>query len=112
MLGCENLNLLWSSDIHFMNQAVHLFSCWIHHFGKGYGVILEMIADSPNGTGLQVGRPRPVLVYQLYCSFQGCEFTVRVSFLEIYNEELIDLLGAESVENPRLKIYEDNVKKV
>lgn len=43
---------------------------------------------------------------------QGCEFTVRVSFLEIYNEELIDLLGAESVENPRLKIYEDNVKKV
>lgn len=44
--------------------------------------------------------------------FQGSEFTVRVSFLEIYNEELIDLLGAESVENPRLKIYEDTTKKV
>lgn len=43
---------------------------------------------------------------------QECEFTVRVSFLEIYNEELIDLLGAESVENPRLKIYEDAGKKV
>ena len=37
---------------------------------------------------------------------------MRVSFLEIYNEELIDLLGAESVENPRLKIYEDATKKV
>jgi len=37
---------------------------------------------------------------------------VRVSFLEIYNEELTDLLGAESVENPRLKIYEDNLRKV
>jgi len=37
---------------------------------------------------------------------------VRVSFLEIYNEELIDLLGADSVENPRLKIYEDNLRKV
>ena len=36
---------------------------------------------------------------------------MRVSFLEIYNEELIDLLGAESVENPRLKIYEDVSKK-
>ena len=35
-----------------------------------------------------------------------------MSFLEIYNEELIDLLGAESVENPRLKIYEDSTKKV
>ena len=38
------------------------------------------------------------------CCFKGSEFTVRVSFLEIYNEELIDLLGAESVDNPRLKI--------
>jgi len=37
---------------------------------------------------------------------------VRVSFLEIYNEELTDLLGAESVENPRLKIYEDILRKV
>lgn len=37
---------------------------------------------------------------------------MRVSFLEIYNEELTDLLGAESVENPRLKIYEDNLRKV
>ena len=37
---------------------------------------------------------------------------MRVSFLEIYNEELIDLLGADSVENPRLKIYEDNLRKV
>ncbi len=35
-----------------------------------------------------------------------------MSFLEIYNEELIDLLGAESVDNPRLKIYEDTTKKV
>ena len=34
-----------------------------------------------------------------------------MSFLEIYNEELIDLLGAESVENPRLRIYEDQTRK-
>ena len=37
---------------------------------------------------------------------------MRVSFLEIYNEELIDLLGADAVENPRLKIYEDATRKV
>ena len=35
-----------------------------------------------------------------------------MSFLEIYNEELIDLLGAESVDNPRLRIYEDASRKV
>ena len=37
---------------------------------------------------------------------------MRVSFLEIYNEELTDLLGAEAVDNPRLKIYEDTTRKV
>ena len=30
--------------------------------------------------------------------------------MEIYNEEIVDLLGAENIENPRLRIYED--KKV
>ena len=35
---------------------------------------------------------------------------MRVSYMEIYNEELIDLLGAEVADNPRLRIYED--KKV
>ena len=48
----------------------------------------------------------------LYVGLKDGEFTVRVSFLEIYNEELTDLLGAESGENPRLKIYEDNLRKV
>lgn len=39
------------------------------------------------------------------------EFSVRVSFLELYNEELFDLLG--STEDPlRLRIYEDISKKV
>lgn len=36
---------------------------------------------------------------------------MRVSFLEMYNEELFDLLG--STDDPlRLRIYEDNAKKV
>ena len=42
---------------------------------------------------------------------QEVEFSVRVSFLELYNEELFDLLG--SSEDPlKLKIYEDNTRKV
>lgn len=36
---------------------------------------------------------------------------MRVSFLEMYNEELFDLLG--STDDPlRLRIYEDSTKKV
>ncbi|XP_037089188.1 kinesin-like protein KLP2, partial [Pollicipes pollicipes] len=41
---------------------------------------------------------------------QGVEFTVRVSFLELYNEELFDLLGPET-DTTRLRLYEDASKK-
>ena len=42
---------------------------------------------------------------------QEVEFSVRVSFLELYNEELFDLLG--SSEDPlKLRIYEDSARKV
>ena len=36
---------------------------------------------------------------------------MRVSFLELYNEELFDLLGS-SIDPLRLKIYEDSARKV
>lgn len=39
------------------------------------------------------------------------EYSVRVSFLELYNEELFDLLST-GVDNSRLRIFEDSAKKV
>lgn len=39
------------------------------------------------------------------------EYSVRVSFLELYNEELFDLLST-GVDNSRLRIFEDSSKKV
>ena len=47
----------------------------------------------------------------LFSQSQECEFSVRVSFLELYNEELFDLLGS-SIDPLRLKIYEDSSRKV
>ncbi|KAK2712029.1 hypothetical protein QYM36_010905, partial [Artemia franciscana] len=41
---------------------------------------------------------------------QELEFTVRVSFVELYNEELFDLLSAES-DLSKLRLYEDSTKK-
>lgn len=41
---------------------------------------------------------------------ENVEFSVRVSFLELYNEELFDLLS--STDLSRLRLYEDNSKKV
>ncbi|KAH6927203.1 hypothetical protein HPB50_000835 [Hyalomma asiaticum] len=41
---------------------------------------------------------------------QDLEFTIKVSFLELYNEELFDLLSAHE-DTSRLKIYEDSSRK-
>ncbi|XP_067935963.1 kinesin-like protein KIF11-B [Watersipora subatra] len=39
-----------------------------------------------------------------------CEFSMRVSYLELYNEELFDLLGASECET-KMRIYDDSNKK-
>ena len=39
------------------------------------------------------------------------EYSVRVSFLELYNEELFDLLSTGN-DNSRLRIFEDAARKV
>lgn len=42
---------------------------------------------------------------------QNVEFSVRVSFLELYNEELFDLLTSQD-DTQRLRIFEDSARKV
>lgn len=42
---------------------------------------------------------------------QKVEFSVRVSFLELYNEELFDLLTSQD-DIQRLRIFEDSARKV
>lgn len=41
---------------------------------------------------------------------EGYEFSVRVSLLEIYNEELFDLLSTD--DSAKLRIFEDSARKV
>ena len=41
---------------------------------------------------------------------EGYEYSVRVSLLEIYNEELIDLLSTD--DSAKLRIFEDSARKV
>ena len=55
--------------------------------------------------------------YQLpdICVFppqQVSEFSIRVSFLELYNEELFDLLSPGEETGNRLRIFEDSARKV
>lgn len=39
----------------------------------------------------------------------GSEYSVKVSFIELYNEELRDLLGVE--DDKKVKLFEDTAKK-
>ncbi|VDK84093.1 unnamed protein product [Litomosoides sigmodontis] len=39
------------------------------------------------------------------------EFSVRVSYVELYNEELYDLLGSAELGHARLRLFEDSVRK-
>lgn len=50
--------------------------------------------------------------YTCACTFQKSEFTVRVSFLELYNEELFDLLSTSDHSTTKLRIFEDATRKV
>lgn len=40
------------------------------------------------------------------------EFSIRVSFLELYNEELFDLLSPGEDSGTKLRIFEDSARKV
>jgi kinesin family protein 11 len=40
------------------------------------------------------------------------EYSVRVSYVELYNEELYDLLGASDIQQNRLRIFDDPIHKV
>ena len=53
--------------------------------------------------------PRSVAhVFQILNSISNCEYSVKISFIELYNEELSDLL---SDSNEKLRIYEDPAHK-
>ncbi|KAM7541233.1 hypothetical protein Aperf_G00000044868 [Anoplocephala perfoliata] len=54
----------------------------------------------------------PRALNQIFSTLEsmGCDFSVRVSFLELYNEELYDLLSAGD-DTVRLAIYDDSNKK-
>ena len=48
----------------------------------------------------------------LYIMQKVSEFSIRVSFLELYNEELFDLLSPGEDSGAKLRIFEDSARKV
>ncbi|KAI9010400.1 kinesin motor domain-containing protein [Phycomyces nitens] len=77
--------------------------------GKTYGLTIELIVCLDNGNKAQPGViPRAVNDVFNYISedHHGREYLLRVSYLEIYNERIRDLLGEDST-GPQPEIHED-----
>ena len=67
----------------------------IHHIFQG---LQRQVSDDAQRTGR-----RPSLF-----AFQYVDYTVKITYLELYNEELTDLLADVTNEQPeKIKIYED-----
>jgi len=98
-----------------VDEALAGFNCTIFAYGQtgtGKTHTMEGIIDSEADAGIV---PRSVKTILETLEASGSEFTIRVSFLELYNEELQDLLVPPSTslaggQEKKLKLCED-VKK-
>ncbi|XP_077526588.1 kinesin-like protein KIF11 [Haemaphysalis longicornis] len=93
------------------------YNCTVFAYGQtGTGKTFTMEGERSNANLCWAEDPSagiiPRTLQQLFeeLQLQDLEFTIRVSFLELYNEELFDLLSAHD-DTSRLKIYEDSTRK-
>ncbi|KAF2224548.1 P-loop containing nucleoside triphosphate hydrolase protein [Elsinoe ampelina] len=96
-----------------LDEVVSGFNCTIFAYGQtGTGKTYTMSGDITDMRPLpEAAGIIPRVLYSLFDRLgedEG-ESSVKCSFIELYNEELRDLLSQE--ENAKLKIYDDNSKK-
>lgn len=87
------------------------YNCTIFAYGQtGTGKTYTMSGDMTDTLGILSDDAGiiPRTLYSLFHKLEDTESTVKCSFIELYNEELRDLLAAE--ENTKLKIYENEKK--
>ncbi|KAF1981695.1 kinesin heavy chain [Aulographum hederae CBS 113979] len=96
-----------------LDEVMSGFNCTIFAYGQtGTGKTYTMSGDIsdtlplPDAAGII-----PRALHALFAKLEGdeSENSVKCSFIELYNEELRDLLSVD--DNVKLKIYEDNSKK-
>ncbi|KAK3791067.1 hypothetical protein RRG08_010471 [Elysia crispata] len=116
---CEQIDVYKAVVKPVVEEVLNGYNCTIFAYGQtGTGKTFTMEGErSPDPSTTWENDPLsgiiPRALHQIFEDLQNqsdVEFSVRVSFLELYNEELFDLLGS-SVDPLRLRIYEDNTKK-
>ncbi|KAF8471700.1 P-loop containing nucleoside triphosphate hydrolase protein [Kalaharituber pfeilii] len=97
-----------------LNEMLAGYNCTIFAYGQtGTGKTYTMTGDMKDnhGTFSEAAGIIPRSLHNLFTSLDasGSEYTVKCSFLELYNEELRDLLSTE--ESTKVKIFDDSNKK-
>ncbi|KAG3264485.1 kinesin-like protein KIF11 [Ictidomys tridecemlineatus] len=98
-----------------LDEVIMGYNCTIFAYGQtGTGKTFTMEGErSPNGTYTWEEDPLagiiPRTLHQIFekLTDNGTEFSVKVSLLEIYNEELFDLLNPSSDVSERLQMFDD-----
>ncbi|RHZ53732.1 putative kinesin family protein (BimC) [Aspergillus thermomutatus] len=94
-----------------VNEMLAGYNCTVFAYGQtGTGKTYTMSGDMTDTLGILSDNAGiiPRVLYSLFHKLEDTESTVKCSFIELYNEELRDLLSAE--ENPKLKIFENEKK--
>ena len=97
-----------------LNEALAGFNCTIFAYGQtGTGKTYTMSGDMTDTLGLlsDAAGIIPRVLYSLFQKLEAdeVECSIKCSFIELYNEELRDLLSSE--DNVKLKIYDDASRK-
>ncbi|ODH14193.1 hypothetical protein ACO22_06649 [Paracoccidioides brasiliensis] len=95
-----------------LNEMLSGFNCTIFAYGQtGTGKTYTMSGDMEDSLGLlsDAAGIIPRVLYSLFKKLEDMENSVKCSFIELYNEELRDLLSSE--DGTKLKIYDDAAKK-
>ncbi|KAI5291825.1 kinesin motor protein cin8 [Ascosphaera aggregata] len=92
-----------------LNEMLSGYNCTIFAYGQtGTGKTYTMSGDMTDTMGIlsDAAGIIPRALYALFQKLEDREASVKCSFIELYNEELRDLLSEE--EGTKLKIYDDN----
>ncbi|KAJ5806746.1 hypothetical protein N7474_010338 [Penicillium riverlandense] len=94
-----------------LNEMLAGYNCTIFAYGQtGTGKTYTMSGDMTDTLGILSDDAGiiPRVLYSLFHKLEDTESTVKCSFIELYNEELRDLLSAD--DNTKLKIFENEKK--
>ncbi|PQE17798.1 putative kinesin-related bimC protein [Rutstroemia sp. NJR-2017a BVV2] len=97
-----------------LDEMLAGYNCTIFAYGQtGTGKTYTMSGDMSDHFGILSDNagiiPRTLHALFNKLEIDGSESSVKCSFIELYNEELRDLISPD--DNTKLKIYDDNTKK-